>query len=65
LEKNEKLVGKKVFCLVSEKATNGFNARTNEYKPVFLKKGFGHFVKTKLVSAKPHFFVGDFVELLD
>ena len=65
LEKNKGLVGREFLCLVSERATNGFNGRTNEYKPVFLKKGFGHLVKAKLVLARAHFFEGEFLCLVE
>jgi len=58
---NSSFVGKKVLCLVSEKTANGFNARTNEYRTVFIK-GFdlvlGKFVKIKLVSVNGHYFKG-------
>jgi len=63
-EKNKKLVGKEVTCLVSEKVNDGFNGRTNEYKPVFLEKGYGSFVKVKIIAAKPHFLRGKVLRTL-
>jgi len=65
LEKNEGVVGKEVICLVSEKVRNGFNGRTNEYKPVFLKKGFGNFARVKIILARAHFFEGEVICFLD
>ncbi|VVB76547.1 tRNA-2-methylthio-N(6)-dimethylallyladenosine synthase [uncultured archaeon] len=62
LAQNKKLVGKKMVCLVSEEAKGGFNARTNEYRPVFVKKGFGDFAEIEIIEAKPHFFNGVVLE---
>ncbi len=66
LGENEKLIGKYFKALVSEKADkNGFNARLDNYSPVFINSGFGHFVEVKITSAKPNFFKGIVVKLLD
>lgn len=66
LDKNEKLIGKSFKALVSEKADkNGFNARLDNYSPVFVDSGFGHFVEVKISSAKPNFFKGIVLKRLD
>jgi len=65
LKENKKLVGECVKCLVSEKARGGFNARTNEYRPIFLKEGFGHFVQAEILEAKAHFFLGRVIKTLN
>jgi len=65
LEQNKKLVGKNVLCLVSERARGGFNARTNEYRPIFVSEGFGGFIEVKITLAKPHFFLCTALKVLD
>ncbi len=54
-------LGKEVLCLVLEKTKNGFNARTNEYKTVFVKSGYGGFVKARITQIRGHYFIGDIV----
>ncbi len=65
LMQNKKLVGRNVLCLVSERAKGGFNARTNEYRPIFVGKGYGAFVQVKITIAKPHFFLGNVQKVLE
>ena len=64
-QKNRNLAGKDVICLVSERTRNGFNARTDEYTTVFVKKGFGKFVKARVLQVKAHYFVGEVVKELE
>jgi MiaB-like tRNA modifying enzyme len=65
LAKNKKLVGEKVLCLVSERASDGFNARTNEYRPIFLKEGFGYYYLVEITQAKAHFFTGKVIKIIN
>ncbi len=57
-DKNKHLLGAELECLVSEKAKNGFNARTNEYNTVFVREGFGEFVLVRIEEVKSHYLVG-------
>jgi len=58
LEKNKSLVGKEFSALVSERARNGFTARTQNYRPVFVSSGFGEFARVRIDKAYPNFFKG-------
>ena len=64
-EKNAHLRGREVDCLVSERTRNGFNARTNEYTAVFVKRGFGKFVKARVIDVRAHYFMGEVTKILD
>jgi threonylcarbamoyladenosine tRNA methylthiotransferase CDKAL1 len=62
LNDNKKLIGFKCKALVSEKAkSNGFVARTNNYSPVIVNKGFGEFVNLEIISAFSNFFKGKII----
>lgn len=62
LKNCEDFLGKEILCLVSEKTKNGFNAHTNEYKTVFVKKGYGDFVKARITQIKRHYFIGEVMD---
>ena len=61
-KKNKNVVGACFECLVSERANNGFNARTNSYSTVFVKSGFGEFVLVRITQLRKHYLVGDVVK---
>ncbi len=63
-DKNKHLVGKEVRCLVSEKAKNGFNARTDEYNTVFVREGFGKFVVARIEEVRTHYLIGKVIRIL-
>lgn len=59
VKKSKKMQGKLVTALVSQKAKGGyFTARTNNYRPILVKSGFGQFVKVKITQTYPNFFKG-------
>jgi len=66
LEKNHALVGKEFNALVSERAKKGyFCARTDSYKVIMVKKGFGEFVRVRAVSAHKHSLKGEVLRVLN
>ena len=62
LERNKQFVGQRFNALVSEKAQiNGFVARTDNYLPVIVEKGFGRIVELEIKEAFFHFFKGKII----
>ena len=58
---NPSFIGRTVLCLVSEKTKNGFNARTGEYRTVFINSSedlLGKFVSVRINAINGHYFLG-------
>jgi threonylcarbamoyladenosine tRNA methylthiotransferase CDKAL1 len=59
LERNKQFIGQKMSAFVNEKSDKGaFTARTDNYLPVLVDKGFGKFVQIEISEAFSHFFKG-------
>ena len=65
-KQNKVFVGTKHIAFVSDNAIkNGFVARTQNYAPVVVDKGFGKFIELEITASFPYYFKGKVLRVLN